>query len=30
MQIADLGEQPNAVLEQAATLLVQDFNEPRG
>src|ERR1700682_3849142 len=30
MQIADLGEQPNAVLEQAATLLVQDFDEPRG
>jgi aminoglycoside 6'-N-acetyltransferase I len=30
MQIADLAEQPNAVLEQAATLLVQGFDEPRG
>jgi aminoglycoside 6'-N-acetyltransferase I len=30
MQIADLAEQPSAVLEQAATLLVQGFDEPRG
>jgi aminoglycoside 6'-N-acetyltransferase I len=30
MQIADLAEQPNAVLEEAVTLLVQGFDEPRG
>lgn len=30
MQIADLAEQSNAILEQAATLLVQGFDEPRG
>src|SRR5690349_13426177 len=30
MQIADLAEQPNRVLEHAAMLLVQEFDEPHG
>jgi aminoglycoside 6'-N-acetyltransferase I len=30
MQIADLADQPNPFLEQAATLLVLEFDEPRG
>jgi aminoglycoside 6'-N-acetyltransferase I len=30
MQIADLANQPDPVLEQAATLLVQEFDEPSG
>lgn len=30
MQIADLADQPDPVLEQAATLLVQEFDEPSG
>ena len=30
MQITDLGKQPDSVLEQAAALLVHEFDEPRG
>jgi hypothetical protein len=30
MRIADLGSQPDAILEQAAELLVNGFDEPRG
>lgn len=30
MKIADLSEQPALILEQAAALLVQEFDEPRG
>lgn len=30
MQIADLAEQSDPVLEEAATLLVREFDEPRG
>jgi aminoglycoside 6'-N-acetyltransferase I len=30
MQITDLGTQSDSVLEQAAVLLVNEFNEPRG
>jgi len=30
MQILDLADQPDSVLEQAALLLVEEFNEPHG
>ena len=30
MQIVDLADQPDSVLEQAALLLVEEFNEPQG